>query len=129
MRTCLEFESTAFTAYPDEDEQVNPGRFGKRLAEFLGEVLPAHGFSVASLRSEDWGWRVELENQSFPLWIGCGNLDDSPTDFLCFIEPSRPSVWRWFKKVDTAAVVEKLALALEEALSKSGKVSNLHWAE
>ena len=39
MKTHLEFTSSAFPAYPGEDKQINPGIFGKRLAEFLAENL------------------------------------------------------------------------------------------
>jgi len=36
MRTHVEFTSTAFPAYPGEDQEINSGIFGKRLAEFFG---------------------------------------------------------------------------------------------
>jgi hypothetical protein len=44
MKTHLEFTSTEFPAYPGEDKEINPGIFGKRLAEFLAGNLPSHGF-------------------------------------------------------------------------------------
>jgi hypothetical protein len=37
MRTHVEFISTDFPSYENEEEQINPGRFGKRLADFLAE--------------------------------------------------------------------------------------------
>ena len=67
MRTHVEFVSTDFPAYPREDEEVNPDRFGKRLAEFFATQLPKHGFPVGSIGAEDWGRRVESENSAFPL--------------------------------------------------------------
>jgi hypothetical protein len=127
MRTQFEFRSSAFPAYSDAEERINPGRFGKRLAEFLQAVLPSHGFAVRTIGNEDWGWMVELENESFPLWIGCGNVDGTDDEFLCFIEPAKPEVRRGFKKVPTAEIVEKLAVATEAALTGSGKVSDFRW--
>jgi hypothetical protein len=41
----VEFERSDFPPYPDEEEEINPGRFGKRLAEFLSLKLPAAGSS------------------------------------------------------------------------------------
>jgi hypothetical protein len=73
VRTHVEFASTEFPAYESEDEEVNPGRFGKRLAEWLATTLPAHGFTVTGIDAEDWGWRVELENETFPLGWGRTN--------------------------------------------------------
>jgi hypothetical protein len=46
MKTHLEFTSTAFPAYPGEDKDINPGIFGKRLAEFLAEGLRKKGLQA-----------------------------------------------------------------------------------
>ena len=127
MKTHLEFVSKAFPPAPGEDKVINPGRFGKRLAEFLRQQLPIYGFAVKSLGPEDWGWRVELEHAAFPLWIGCGNYEEFDHGFLCFIEPSKPVIRKLFGKVDTTATVEKLSDALEAVLRKSGQVSQLRW--
>ncbi len=124
MRTHLEFASTVFPPYPSEDEETNPGVHGKRLAEFLAEQLPQYGFRAAGLIAEDWGWCVMLENDAFPLWIGCANLDDG---YLCMIHPSKPVVRRWFTKVSAEDVVERLASALQTILEKSGKAERLRW--
>jgi hypothetical protein len=127
MRTHLEFISTAFSRVLGEDEEINPGRFGMKLAEFLAESLAACGYNVIDKFAEDWGWRIELENHTFPLWVGCGNYEEFENGFLCFIEPSKPLLRRWLSKIDTATTVEKLASAIETALLQSGKVSSLRW--
>lgn len=64
VRTYVEFASTEFPAYEGEDEEINPGRFGKRLAEWRATTLPAHGLKVTGIGPEDWGWRVDLEIES-----------------------------------------------------------------
>ncbi|MGE5491698.1 MAG: hypothetical protein ACM31P_10490 [Actinomycetota bacterium] len=127
MRTHVEFLSNEFPPYENEAEQINPGRYGKRLADFLAESLITHGFKVKSVSAEDWGWMVEIENESFPLWIGCGNYEEFENGFLCFIEPSKPFVRKWFSKIETLPIVERLASALESILQGSGKVSQLRW--
>jgi hypothetical protein len=127
VNTQFEFKSTAFPAYPGEEEEINPGRFGKRLAEFLQTALPSYGFEVTNIGNEDWGWMVELKNEAFPLWIGCGNVDGTDDEFLCFVEPSRPEIRRMFKKIRTVEIMDKLGAAIEEALTKSGKVTDFRW--
>lgn len=82
---------------------------------------------VASLSAEDWGWRLNLQNDAFPLWIGCGNYDEFENGFLCFIEPSTPFVRQWLKNISTSDTVELLASALEEVLRQSGKAEDLRW--
>ena len=128
MRAQFEFVSAEFPPYPGEDRQPrNPGRYGLRLAEYLARELPAHGFPVRTIGVEDWGVMVELENRDYPLWIGCGNYEEYENGFLCFIEPSTPFVRKWFRKFPNAAIVERLAGALETILLSSGKVAGLRW--
>ena len=127
MITQLEFQSEAFPPLPGEEEKINPGRFGKNLADFLAAELPKHGFKMSLIDFEDWGLRIELENDAFPLWIGCGNYDDEVNGFYCFIEPAKPVIRKWFAKIDTTTVVARLATALQSILLDSGKVSNFRW--
>jgi hypothetical protein len=127
MRTHLEFRSTAFPAYPGEEEEINPGRCGKRLAKFIAGELPKYAFTVVRLNAEDWGWRIDLEHEAFPLWIGCGRYEEHEDGVLCFIEPSRPFVRRWFKRIPTSEIVARLASALEEIVRQSGNARDLHW--
>jgi hypothetical protein len=129
MRNQVEFQSTAFPASPGEDETVNPGVFGKRLAEFLAAELPKHGFVVASVAPEDWGWMVELDNAAFPLWIGCANQDGAADAFQCFIEPSKPFVRKWFSKIDTTERVNTLAAAMDAILRGSDTVTQIRWLD
>jgi len=125
MRTHLEFVSTAFPPEPGEDEQVNPGLYGKRLAEFLSEELPRHGFAVSGMYPEDWGWRIDLEHA---ISIGCGHYQEYENGFLCFIDPSRSLARIWYKRRSpTMQTVERLADALQTILERSGKAQRMRW--
>jgi len=88
MLTYVEFKSTAFPHYDGESEEINPGRFGKRLAEYLSAELGRRGEAVGELFTEDWGWVVPIEGAGFDLWIGVGNYDDYADGFL-FVLSSR----------------------------------------
>lgn len=127
MRAQVEFVSTDFPPYPGEDQGPTPGRFGQRLAEFLAQELPAHGFPVLSVTVHMWGFKVALENTDYPLWLGCGNYEGHENGFLCFLEPATPFVRKWFRKLPNAPTIERLAIAVETILQSSGKVSNLRW--
>lgn len=129
MRTNIQFQSSAFPAFASEDEDINPGVFGKRLADYLASELPARGLHVESVDYEDWGWRIDLRNEAFPLWIGCSNYDEFPDGFICHIHPSKPYVSRWFKKVPTGETVERVANALEAALANHSDVHALRWLD
>jgi hypothetical protein len=127
VRTHLEFRSNAFPAEPREEEEINPGRWGAALARYLRAELSARGLSGSEPHAEDWGVRIPLDNEGFSLWVGCGNNEEHPDGFLCFIEPSKPFVRSLFRKVDTSARVETVAVALEAALRAHPQVRELRW--
>src|ERR1044072_6840066 len=99
MKTMLEFRSDAFPAEPGEEEEVNPGRYGRALARFIAEGLRGKGFETAEPVAEDWGWQIDVANDGFALWIGCGNVDEGPGAFLVFIQPSKPVVRPGVRKI------------------------------
>jgi hypothetical protein len=87
----------------------------------------AHGFQPETIDSEDWGWCVPIRNDSFNLWIGCGNQDDTKNGFLCFIIPDKPEIRKLFKKINTTAVVLRLADALDKILTAEPGIHDIHW--
>jgi len=56
MKTQVEFRSRKFPPYEDEEEQINPGLWGKRLAEYLVQKLAEKGIQTDPIIAEDWGW-------------------------------------------------------------------------
>ena len=129
MKTHVEFRSDSFPPYPGEEEEINPGCWGKRLAEFVHHGLKREGIDVIEPASEDWGWMVEIRNAEFPLWIGCGNLDAEPEGFLCFIEPSTPFVRKFlFKKIPTETEVLRVYEALDRILSNEPSIKDVRWS-
>jgi hypothetical protein len=127
MRTHVEFRSDAFPAEPGEEEKINPGRWGAALARYLRQELSTQGFSVKEPYAEDWGYAVEIDNPEFNLWIGCGNYEEYPDGFLCFIVPDKPIIWKRFRRIDTRARVDAIAEALEIVLRKPPGVRDLRW--
>jgi hypothetical protein len=121
MRSHLEFRSGALRDGP----KVRPG--GEMLARLLASGLPSHGYRIKKTVAEDWGWCVMIAHDRFPLWIGCGAYAECPDGHLCFIEPSKPRIWRWFRPVDTSETVERLAGALEACVRQSGVAHHLRW--
>ena len=80
---------------------------------------------MISIGAEDWGWMVELENEEFPLWIGYGHQNGEPDELLCFIEPPKPFIRRWFKKLDTRAKVSHTADALKKVLGSDSDICDI----
>ncbi len=127
MLTHVEFRSSIFPPYDSEAHEVNPGRHGKRLAEYLAEGLRKEGETVGDLVAEDWGWVVPVAHDEFRLWVGVGNYDEFDDGFLCFIEPHTEYVRRWFKKVHTEPRIALLQSRIDAVLKDHPEISALRW--
>jgi len=127
LKTQVEFWSNKFPPYQNEEDQINPGLWGKRLAEFLRDKLPRYGLKVIDIGAEVWGWMVEIENKAFSLWVGCGHQSGGDDEFLCFIEPTKPVIRRWFKKIDTTVQVTRVVEALSRIFSSDPDIRDVHW--
>ena len=128
METHVEFRSDRFPPYDSEEYEVNPGRYGKRLAEFLQRGLSEKGFVADDLVAEDWGWIVPIKNEKFRLWIGCGNYDEYPDDgFLCFIEPHTATVRKFIRRIKVADRVRELRDAMDEILNAESGIRDKRW--
>ncbi|MCB1275267.1 hypothetical protein [Prosthecobacter sp.] len=145
MHTRVEFKSAAFPKYADEDaETVNPGRWGKRLAEFVRDNLPKHGVGTTDILCEDWGWLVNTDHKDFPVWIGCGPLDevvdtengpdiqpgqspDGLIEFAIFVTAEPGFFQRVFKRVDTAPAVQRTVDALKSLIESTPEIIEPTW--
>ena len=127
MQTHVEFRSDRFPPYDGEEQQVNPGLWRKRLAEFLRDNLRTEGFASEEPIAEDWGWVVPITNEHFRLWIGCGNYEEYPDGFLCFIEPHTPFVRKLWKKIATEGRVTSLQRAMDKVLSEAAGIREKRW--
>ena len=78
----ITFKSDLFPPCDGEDEEVNSGRYGKKLAEYIHGEIQKYGIEVEDIYSEDWGWAVSVKNKDFPVWIGCGNYEEYKNVFF-----------------------------------------------
>jgi hypothetical protein len=127
METHVEFRSDKFPPLDGEERLINPGLWGKRLADFLREGLRKQGFETQEPIAEDWGWALPVVNNSFRLWIGCGHYQEYEDGFLCFIEPHKPYVWKFLKRVDTRERIAALRQATDKTLSPEEGVRSKRW--
>jgi hypothetical protein len=84
----LTFRSSAFEAIPGEDEETNPGIFGKALAQWLAGQLGARGFTTGQVFAEDFGWCVPIESLAQPVYVACSSGESSDAwQVFTFAEP------------------------------------------
>lgn len=129
MKTQVEFRSSKFPPYPGEEEQINPGLWGKRLAEFLVQKLAEKGIQTDGILGEDWGYYIPVRNEGFKLAICCGHQNGEDDEFLCFTDPARPVVKKLFKKIDATPQLSRLTDALHQILSSDPEITHVVWSE
>lgn len=147
MKTTVNFKSKAFPKYPNEDDEiVNANCWGKRLAEFIRDGLPRFGVQTTGILNEDWGWLVSTKNDAFPLWIGCGPVDDSAeedgegqtagamqadeaTEFVVFVAAEPGLFQRLLRRVDTRPALEQATGALGRLLESSPDITDVMWSD
>lgn len=123
----ITFSTEFFKPTPGEDEQTNSGRFGKALAEWLGDRLTERGVSIEEVIPEDFGWVVMVSRKPFRLWLGCGNTDGSTTEWSVFPVAEPSLMQRLLRRVDSTSEIEKLKAHLAELVPIIPRVSNVVW--
>jgi hypothetical protein len=129
MKTQVEFRSSKFPPYEGEEEQINPGLWGKRLAEYLVQKLAERGIETEEMVAEDWGWYVPVRNDGFRLALCCSHQNGDDDEFLCFTDPSTPVVKKFFKKMDATPQLTRLIEALQQILAADPDIRDLAWKE
>ena len=129
MKTQVTFRSDKFPPYDGEQDRINPGLWGKRLAEYFVEKLKGTGLETEAIIPEDWGWYIPIKNGGFRLAICCGHQDGDDDEFLCFTEPATPIVKKWFKTIDATEPLGRLVAAMEKILASDPDIRNVEWSD
>lgn len=129
MKTQVEFRSSKFPPYEGEEEEINPGLWGKRLAEYLAAKLAERGIQTEGMSMEDWGCYLPIRNESFRLGLCCGHQSGDDDEFLVFTDPSTPKVKRWFRTIDATPQLTRLLEALREILEADPGIREAVWGE
>ena len=129
MKTFVEFRSKKFPPYAGEQEEINPGLWGKRLAEYFVERLPDHGIEPEGIIPEDWGWFVPIRSDGARHALCCGHQYGDDDEFLCFTDPQQPVTRRFFKKIDATSELTRLIAAIDMILTEDPEISDIVWRE
>ena len=129
LKTQVEFRSSKVPPYDGEEEQINPGLWGKRLAEYLVQKLSEKGIKTEEIIGEDWRRYIPIPNEGFRLAICCGHQDGDDDEFLCFTDPSTSVVKKFFKKIDATAQLTRLTEAMQQIFSSDPEIRDVVWTE
>jgi hypothetical protein len=108
MQNQITIRSKLFPTYPKEEDEINPGRFGKRLAEHIKLILSENGITVSSIYPTDSSYELRIDQFPFPVYIQAGNMDGEDEEFLIFIEPNKKFVRKFFRKIPTEDIINEI---------------------
>lgn len=130
-RTRVRFTSTLFEPRHPEHEQVNPGRYGRELALWLGDGLRKLGVHASPPFAEDWGWMVLTDDSGASVRVGCGNVDGSRDRWLVCLEqepPRRGLLDRLLGRGDDSpTALGAVVNAVDACLRAEQRVSDIEW--
>jgi hypothetical protein len=129
MKTFVYFKSDSFPSYKDEEEQINEGIWGKRLAEYLMNRLLQHHIAVEPFIIEDWGYYIPLSIDNVKLAVCCANQDGTANQFVCFTDPKGPIKRQWFRKIDISSQLDKLINVLNQILQSDESIYDIDWSD
>jgi hypothetical protein len=84
MKTQVEFRSSKFPPYEGEQEQINPGLWGKRFPEYLVQKLSEKGIETEEIIAED----CAPSRQALTIYI---TTDDRPQTIMMVALASVPA--------------------------------------
>ena len=129
MKTQVEFRSPKFPPYEGEEEEINPGLWGKRLTEYLATELAEHGIETEEMAIEDWGCYLPIRNDGFRLALCCGHHNGDNDQFMVFTDPSTPKVKKLFRSIDATPQLTRLLDALRNVLNADPEITDIAWLE
>lgn len=129
MHTQVEFRSSKFPAYEGEEEEINPGLWGKSLTEYLAEKLAERGIETEEFIVEDWGVYLPVKNEGFRLALCCGHQNGDDDQFLVFTDPSTPKVKKFFRTTDATVQLTRLIDAVREILAADPDIREIVWCD
>ena len=120
------FQSMLFPIIPDEDEETNPGIYGKALAQWLFENLHEYSITPIEIITEDFGWCILVKDDTYSLYITCTNEEEETDQWaiFAFIEGGG-LIKRFFDKTRKKQKIEHLMKAVNLCLQSEPEIHHL----
>ena len=121
----LLFRSTGFPPEPGEDEETNPGVFGRALAVWLADQLPRRGRTVKGIIPEDFGRLVEVQIPRGRLYIAVSSTDHTATEWRVFAMAEQGFLSRLVRTSVDEQALSKLLADLRSILETAPGITEL----
>lgn len=82
------------------------------------------------ITAEDFGWVIMLARQPAMLWLGCGNIEGSTTEWTIFLVAEKTLLQRFqqfFKKQSTTLHSQQVWQQVQEIVETIPAVQHIEW--
>jgi hypothetical protein len=123
----VSFETDYFQIVPGEDEETNPGRYGKALADWLADELKKLGQPVDEIIPEDFGWVLLASRKPVALWLACANMEGSATEWTVFAFAEPSLFQRLVSRPDSTEAIDSLWKRVTEIIPTIPRIREVRW--
>lgn len=121
------FTSKFFQIEPGEDEETNPGIYGRHLATWLLDQLRARKIAAQDVFAEDFGWCVTVKTQPLNLYLACSSFDGDSVRWRVFAFAERGPL-QWLRRSgDPEMEVKQLQKHLEAMIQSVPDATDVEW--
>lgn len=124
IEATLEFDSTFFAVVPGEDEDTNPGIYGKALAQWLVVQLRERGVPAEEALAEDFGWGISIHTKPHGLYVICANDADRSGGWRVVAFAGGGLLARLLGRDKRADALSSVMAAIRGALESTGVAEN-----
>jgi hypothetical protein len=121
----FEFNSDAFPVSPGEDEETNPGIFGKSLAEWLLGRLQGRGLTAEEVIAEDFAWCVSVSCPPYTGYVACAPSPEDDSDWRVFAFVEGGLLSRLMGRDKRAESLDLLNATVKNALENASEIRDL----
>lgn len=122
----LEFESSAFPVTLSEDEETNPGIYGKALAHWIAEELRSRQVPAGETIPEDFGWLVPVQSSPHHLYVACSSEDYETQKWHLYVFAEGGLLARILGKDTSAESVASLFSTIKQILWSSPVIEHIN---
>ncbi len=112
----IHIRSSRFAIEPGEDEETNPGIYGRALSQWLAAQLPTFGWNVKGCIAEDFGRLVEIDHPKFRLFVACTNGLDGKNSWQVFTFAEGGGILGIFAKPERQRLADQLLIDVDRAI-------------
>ena len=121
------FSSSSFPVEPGEDQETNPGVYGKALASWVAARLRSRGVAIDGVIAEDFGRCVVVTRTPVLLFIAVASDDEQATRWQMYIAAEQRPLRKLFWPANPEPVLGRLREHFRAIVAEIPGARDVEW--